>query len=66
MNKYYYVSYACLIQGSWVYGGVLVREFPLEWVKNCNEKYKGERYVILSWQEVTDEEFNKYNVIYPI
>jgi len=33
MKKYYYISYTWFNHGDWIYGGKIIDEHPLDWVK---------------------------------
>lgn len=60
MNVYYYVSYACRYRGQWSYACKLLKEIhPLTWCVSAN-KNVDERYVVLSWQEITASEYEQY------
>jgi hypothetical protein len=58
---YYYVSYACRYDGHWTYGGKWLKGIhPLLWVIAANHDVE-QRYVVISWQEITEEEDAQFN-----
>ena len=63
MNKYYYISYAykylSLGNIQWSFKGIVSNTFPLEWIYERNDL----NYTLLSWQEITEEEYNKYKTL---
>jgi hypothetical protein len=67
MKKYYFVVYLCEKHGcrtnfALPYRQALLGRHPLQWQLDCNESYKNmETYTVLSWQEISEEEFNTFN-----
>jgi hypothetical protein len=62
MKKFYYVSYACRSHGQWQFCGRCIDVHPLEFMKTCQDNYRNvEVYIVISWQEIPEEEFKKYD-----
>jgi len=62
MKKYYYVSYEKRYKtaiGSWIEASV-INEFPLDWIAFINKILVDERCVIISWNEITEEQYERY------
>jgi len=63
--KHYFVVYVCDKAGSpdcrTISRQQLLRDMhPLEWQKQCNEKYGHKAYIVLSWQEISEQEFQNF------
>lgn len=64
-NKYFFVLYICEKRGrdrqNIPYQILLKEKHPLTWQLEYNETYKLiESYIVLSWQEISLDEFNTY------
>jgi hypothetical protein len=66
MSKFYFVLYVCKrigkIEPNLKNCQVLLKDqHPLEWQLECNEKYQREEYTVLHWQEISSDEFNRFD-----
>ena len=61
--KYYFVSYLyydIVRRGDWVPCCNVISQFPLEFIQKQNNEHDDMRYVLLSWQKINEEQYNKY------
>jgi hypothetical protein len=66
-ERYYYVSYgkylstySSLTRSQWQFGGQVIDDSPLEWIINKNLDSLDIIYVLISWNEITKEEYEKF------
>ena len=62
-DKYYFISYAWKRPGrEQEISNTTKTTHPIEWEKDCNKKYGAqEQYILIAWQEITKEMYEKYN-----
>ena len=62
MNKYYYVSYYYRVNGisDFLICGILLNRHPLQWVWERQEKDSCLIRKIISWNEISKEEYETY------
>jgi hypothetical protein len=56
--KYYFVSFAYGASEKQMENGI-VDIHPIDWQIQCDKQYPGQ-YTILSWNEITKEQFERY------
>lgn len=64
--KYYFISYwHSHVDKGWIITNQVIQHHPLEWQRTANqtnlETKSGWIVKVISWQEVSEEEYNKYN-----
>ena len=63
MKKYYFFSsmYQYYQNGIWRPQSGVIDMHPFEWVDRLNNRIDNSETILISWQEITEEEYGLYN-----
>lgn len=61
-NKYYFITYTVRTIGrdDWHYANALTDKYPLQWLIEIQDYTIKSVYVLVSYQEITEEQYHKY------
>jgi hypothetical protein len=62
-EDYYYISFVVSARNSnsWVPSAICIMgKHPLQWKTEAEEALTGIRHVLLSWQRISEKEYNEY------
>nr|QBK85470.1 MAG: hypothetical protein LCMAC101_00570 [Marseillevirus LCMAC101] len=65
-SKFYFVYYSVYIKATLARGALslkrqaLIKDHPLQWQKDINDKYKNRSCTVISWQILSENEYFLY------
>ncbi len=62
MSKYYFITYINKRLGKQLFDSMVIDEHPFEWLKRSQIESNYKK-VLVSWREISEEEFIAYNEI---
>jgi hypothetical protein len=63
--KYYFISYFCerfsARRREYIFGEKLTEEHPIQWIVKAQKEFaENESYHLISWKEISEEEYLKF------